>query len=103
MRFLTKDYGQTWDQLIGQDEYSYNDKVNRSIGKSPFKMVYGLHPKGVLELKTLKYGSPSSSYAEDFSQSMREVHESIRNKLMENAYGLKTKDGCLKEGFIVLD
>ena len=30
LRCLTKEYGQTWDLLISQVEYAYNDSVNRA-------------------------------------------------------------------------
>ncbi|GLJ52905.1 hypothetical protein SUGI_1127050 [Cryptomeria japonica] len=48
---LTKEYGQAWDQIIHQVEFAYNDIVNRLTGKSPFEVVYGLHPRGFLELR----------------------------------------------------
>lgn len=51
IRCLTKEYGQAWDQIIHLAKFAYNDSVNRSTGKSPFEIVYGLHPRGVLELK----------------------------------------------------
>ena len=54
LRCLTKEYGQTWDQVIPQAEFSYNDSINRTIGKSPFQIVYGMHPWGVCELRELK-------------------------------------------------
>lgn len=67
LRCLTKEYGQTWDQLIEQAEYTYNDIVNRSIGKSPFDVVYSLHPRGIFELRELKDGVQGSGQVEDFS------------------------------------
>ena len=91
LRCITKEYMQTWDQIIGKVEYAYNDIVNRSIDKSPFEVVYGLHPREFFELRTMKHGSPSSSYAEDFSHSMREVHENVRNTLTENVDRVKQK------------
>ena len=33
---VTKEYGQTWDVIIPQAEYAYNDRKNRNVGKSPF-------------------------------------------------------------------
>lgn len=54
LRCLTKEYGQAWDQIIHQAEFAYNDNVNRSTGKSPFEVVYGLHPRGVLELREIE-------------------------------------------------
>lgn len=91
LRCLTKEYGQSWDQLIGQAEYAYNDTINRSTGKSPFEVVYGLHPRGICELRELKNGTQGSGYAEDFAQSMKEVHETVRKTLLDNTEKLKQK------------
>ena len=84
LRFLTKKYGQACDQLIGQVEYAYNDTINRSTSKIPFKVVYGLHPRGICELRELKSGSQGNGYVEDFSHSMKEVHEIVRKILLDN-------------------
>lgn len=51
LRCLTKEYGQAWDQIIHQVEFAYNDSVNRSTGKSHFEVVYGIHTRGVLDLR----------------------------------------------------
>ena len=50
---LTKEYGQSWDVIISQVEYAYNDSKNKTNRKSPFEIVYGMHPKGVCELRYL--------------------------------------------------
>ena len=55
------------NQLIRHAEYAYNDIVNRSIGKSHFEIVYGLHPRGVFELRELKDGIKWTGYDEKFS------------------------------------
>ena len=65
--------------------------MKRSIGKSSFEIIYGFHPRGIFELRGLKYGTQGSGYVEDFSQSMREVHESVNETLTENANKLKKK------------
>lgn len=36
IRCLTKEYGQAWDQVLQQAEFSYNDSKNRTTGMSPF-------------------------------------------------------------------
>jgi len=50
---LTKQDGEAWDMIIPQVEFAYNDYVNSSTGKSPFEVVYGIHPRGILELRDL--------------------------------------------------
>lgn len=91
LRCLTKEYGQAWDQVLAQSEYAYNDTINRTTGKSPFEVVYGVHPRGIFELRDLGSSAIRSGYAEEFSQSMKEVHESIRQALKENARKIKQK------------
>ena len=39
--------------LFPQEEFSFNDSMNRSTGKKTFQTVYGLHPKGPLDLVEL--------------------------------------------------
>ena len=39
-----------WYRVLAQDEFSYNDSPKRSIGMSPFQILYGMHPRGVYEL-----------------------------------------------------
>jgi hypothetical protein len=34
-------------------EFAYNDSPNRSTGKIPFQIVYGMHPRGISELRDL--------------------------------------------------
>ena len=67
--------------MIGKDEYAYNDTMNRSTQKSPFDIVYGLHPSCVYELRNLKDGAKESGYADDFTYTMKEVHEKVRKTL----------------------
>ena len=40
-----------WD--LAQDEFAYNDSPNKSTGMSPFHIAYGMHPRGVYELRSL--------------------------------------------------
>lgn len=91
MRCLTKEYWQTWDQVLAQSEYAYNDTINRTIGKSPFEVVYGVHTRGIFELRDLGSVAIRSGYAKDFSQSMKEVHESVTQALKENTSKIKQK------------
>ena len=49
--------------------------MNKTIGKSHFQIVYGYHPRGICELRELKQHEEVSGHADDFAQSMREVHE----------------------------
>ena len=54
LRTLTKQHEKIWDLIIGPTEYAYNDSVYRSTSRIPFKIVYGYHLGGVLELRYVK-------------------------------------------------
>lgn len=65
--------------------------MNRTTGKSPFEVVYDVHPRGILELRDLGSAGARSGYVEDFAQSMKEVHELVKQALMENTSKHKQK------------
>lgn len=77
--------------MLAQVEYAYNDTINRTIGKSPFEVIYGLHTRDILELKNLGNAVTRSGYAEDFTQSMKEIHESVKQELKDNTTKIKQK------------
>jgi hypothetical protein len=54
LRSLVTEHYSQWDQILAQAEFSYNDSVNMSTGRSPFQIVYGMNPRGVSELRDLK-------------------------------------------------
>ena len=55
------------DLALAQAEFSYNDTPNRSIGMSPFQIVFGMHPRGVYELRDLGKQEVRSAKVEDFA------------------------------------
>ena len=54
--------------IIPQAEYAYNDK---KIGRSPFEIVYGMHPRGVCELRDLGAMEYRNGHVEYFTQTMK--------------------------------
>ena len=55
MRSLFTEHHNQWDQILPKGEFVYNDSPNKSNGKSPFQIMYGIHPRGILELRDLKH------------------------------------------------
>jgi hypothetical protein len=51
LRSLVTEHHNSWDNVLPQAEFAYNDSVNRSTGKIPFEIVYGRQPRGVFELR----------------------------------------------------
>ena len=52
--FSRRNIGQTWDNILTQDKYTYNDTQNRSTCKSPFEIDFEICPRGILELRDLE-------------------------------------------------
>ena len=67
---MVGDHPKQWDQVLAQAEYAYNDSPNRSTGKNPFQIVYGMHPKGVHELRDLGTTEKRSADGENFSNAI---------------------------------
>jgi hypothetical protein len=51
LRSLVTEQHSQWDHILPRAEFAYNDSINRSTGKSPFQIVYGMQPRRVSELK----------------------------------------------------
>jgi hypothetical protein len=70
---ITKHHNQ-WDQILPQVESAYNDSPNRSTGKIPFQILYGMKPRGVSELRDLEHSEIKSVGAEYFAAEMHKLH-----------------------------
>jgi hypothetical protein len=66
LRSLVTEHHSSWDNILTQAEFVYNDSVNRSTGRSPFQIVYGTQPRGISELKELEQTATSSASVEEF-------------------------------------
>jgi hypothetical protein len=51
LRRLVTEHHSQWDHIFPQAEFAYNNLINRSTGKSPFQIQYGMQRRGVFELK----------------------------------------------------
>ena len=70
LRILVEDHPKQWDQLLAQVEYAYNDSPNKIIGKSPFQIVYGMHPRGMHEFRDLGTTEKRSANGEEFANAI---------------------------------
>ena len=73
LRSLIGESPKQWDRVLAQAEFSYNDLPNRSTWMSPFKIMYGMHPRGVCELHDLGQLENRSAYGEEFSIRISEL------------------------------
>ena len=63
--------------MLAQAEYAYNNSPNRSTRQSPFHIVYGMHRRGISELRNLGKEEVRSAEGEDFASRMQAIHEQI--------------------------
>jgi hypothetical protein len=84
LRSLVTGHHSSWDQILPQAEFAYNDSVNRSIGKSSFQILYGTQPRGVSELRESGRAETSSASAEEFAEAMQELHTQVKQRLQKS-------------------
>ena len=53
LRCLVTDHAASWDFVLPQTEFAFNNSVNRSTGCTPFEVVFGFHPHTPLDLHSL--------------------------------------------------
>jgi hypothetical protein len=82
----------SWDQILPQAEFSYNDSMNRNTGRSPFQILYGIQPRGVSELRESGQVETSSSHAEEFAEAMEELHTKVKQRLQKSNQEYKRRD-----------
>jgi hypothetical protein len=85
LRSLVIEQGREWDQILAQAEFAFNNSVNRSIGKSPFEIVYVIQPRGITELRDLNQDEFRSAGVEDFATKMQKLHDKVRKQLHDNS------------------
>ena len=73
LRSLIGESPKQWDRVLAQAEFAYNDSPNRSKGKSPFKILNGIHPRGVCELRDLGQLEKRSADGEEFATRISEL------------------------------
>ena len=76
---------------LTQAGFAYNDSPNRITCMRPFQFVYGMHPRGVYELRYFGKWEKRSVEGEDFVVSMHGIQELIKKKLQESARKYKQR------------
>jgi hypothetical protein len=84
LRILVTEHHGSWDNIFPQAEFAYNDSLNRSTGKSPFKIVYGTQPRGVSELRESEQTAISSASAEEFAEAINKLHSKVKQRLQDS-------------------
>jgi hypothetical protein len=91
LRSLVTEHHSQWDHILPQVKFSYNDLINRSTGKSPFQIVYGMKPRRFSELRDVEQVEFRSASAEDFAESMKELHNQVKERLQSSSREYKCR------------
>jgi hypothetical protein len=91
LRSLVMEHHSSWDNILPQVEFAYNDSVNWSTGKSPFQAIYSMQPRGVSELRDSEQTSTSSASAGEFTEVMKELHDQVKERLLKSSQEYKRK------------
>jgi hypothetical protein len=91
LRSLVTEHHSQWDNILPQAEFAYNNSVNRSIGQSPFQIVYGMQPRGISELRDSEQTATRSASAEEFREAMKELHSQVREGLLNSSQEYKRR------------
>ena len=68
-------------KLLPRAEFAYNNSINRSTSKSPFKIVHGYKPRRPIDLIPLPSHVWVFESFQSFAQYIKELHKEINKKI----------------------
>lgn len=80
-----------WESRLCQAEFAHNHASNRSLGFSPFQVVYSLQPRGPLDLTTASDPLRLHARTVEFVDALKVTHEDARKHLAASAAKYKTR------------
>jgi hypothetical protein len=90
-RSLVAEHHSGWDNTLPQAEFAYNDSVKRSIGQSPFQIIYGMHLRRFSKLRDLEQTATRSASAKEFTEVMKELHNWVKERLQNSSQEYKQR------------
>lgn len=82
-----------WDVALPQAEFAYNRSQSRTIGFSPFEVVYGRNPPGVLDLAPVPRVAKPLPKAKEMADHLQSIHEQVQKRIQaSNAQYKKQHD-----------
>nr|GEY08870.1 hypothetical protein [Tanacetum cinerariifolium] len=73
-----------WEELLPQAEFAYNRAPNKTTGRSPFMVVYGLNPKTPLDLAVLDTSTKFNQEASDRASAIKALHQLVHDKITKS-------------------
>jgi len=77
LRCLVGEHLRNWDLTLPTTEFAYNSLCNRSIGMSPFEVVYGYKPRKPIDLVSMTQHPKVSESASIFASHIHHLHKEI--------------------------
>ena len=81
---LVRENLKSWDQQLYQAKFAYNRSVNRSMGLSPFTIIYESNPRTPLDLAPLPNLKKTHTKVEDLIAQIKEGHKLTIQNLQES-------------------
>lgn len=78
LRCLVGEKTRSWDFILAQVDFSYNNSVNKSTRKTPFEIVTRVHPRGISELRDISMEDKKSAEEKEFIERMKKVHTQVK-------------------------
>jgi hypothetical protein len=86
------DYHQSnWSQLLPFAEFTYNNAVSSSTGKTPFFVNFGYHPRATLKVRTNQDDAYQNPAAESIVDHLKQVRTELRANLEQAQTAYKRK------------
>ena len=84
LRCLVRNKPSNWEIVLAEIEFAYNNSLNRSIGKTPFEIFNGMHPRGILDLRDVAGKEKRSAVGEEFSDFIESLHKEVKLRLKQS-------------------
>lgn len=81
LRCLVGDNLRSWDSVLCQAEFAHNHAVNRSTGFCPFRVVYGIVPRGPVDLTLAPDRTREHGRACDMVEEFTSLHQQVKVNL----------------------
>ena len=81
LRCLVGNKPSNWEMVLAQAEFSYNNSMNRSTGKTPIEIVTRMHPRGISDLRDVASEEKRSTPGEEFVDFMEYLHKEVKLRL----------------------
>ncbi|CAL9234750.1 unnamed protein product, partial [Arabidopsis halleri] len=91
LRCLVGENIRSWESRLCQAEFAHNHASNRSLGFSPFEVVYSLLPRGPLDLSCVPDHRRKHGRAAEFVEALKETHVQARQHLELSATKYKER------------